>query len=98
MNWAGSMIKHMKSIIRYAAIAAVVLGIGISAVFAQRAKPKAPVSKTPDYRIATLKVMSSFRMTPNRKASLTTSTPHYLFGYLFRVKRVRLKPDEWQMS
>lgn len=58
MNWAGSMIKHMKSIIRYAAIAAVVLGIGISAVFAQRAKPKAPVSKTPDYRIATLKVMS----------------------------------------
>ena len=86
MNWAGSMIKHMKSIIRYAAIAAVVLGIGISAVFAQRAKPKAPVSKTPDYRIATLKVMSY------------SSTPHYLFGYLFRVKRVRLKPDEWQMS
>lgn len=48
----------MKSILRYAAIAVVVFCIGLTATFAQKAKPKAPVSKTPDYVIADVKVMA----------------------------------------
>lgn len=38
-------------------MAAFILSIGLSTVFAQKAKPKTPVSKTADYVIAELKVM-----------------------------------------
>ena len=48
----------MKSLLRFAALAVVVFSIGLTAAFAQKAKPKAPVSKTPDYSIADLKVMA----------------------------------------
>ena len=48
----------MTSILRFAAIAVVVSSIGLTAAFAQKAKPKAPVSKTADYVIADLKVMA----------------------------------------
>lgn len=51
-------IDQMKSIIRYAALAVVILSVGVTATFAQRAKPKAPASNTPDYTIDALKVMS----------------------------------------
>ena len=48
----------MRSILHFAAIAVVVSSIGLTAAFAQKAKPKAPVSNTPDYIIADLKVMA----------------------------------------
>lgn len=48
----------MKSLIRFAAIAVVVLSIGLTAAFAQRAKPKAVEPKAPDYNIAEVKVMA----------------------------------------
>ena len=47
----------MRSIYRFAALAVVVSSIGLTAAFAQKAKPKATVSKTPDYVIAELKVL-----------------------------------------
>lgn len=46
----------MRSLLRFAAIAAVVFSIGLTAAFAQKVKPKAPVSKTPDYSIFAVKV------------------------------------------
>lgn len=47
----------MRSIYRFAAIAVVVFTISFTAAFAQKAKPKAAVSKAPDYSIAMIKVM-----------------------------------------
>lgn len=47
----------MRSLLRFAAIAVVVFSIGLTAAFAQKAKPKTVVSKTPDYSITSLKVM-----------------------------------------
>ncbi|MBK6748547.1 MAG: hypothetical protein KA956_02070 [Pyrinomonadaceae bacterium] len=48
----------MRSIVRIASIVAVVFTIGMTATFAQKVKPKAPVSNTADYVIADLKVMA----------------------------------------
>lgn len=48
----------MRSILRWTAIAAVILSIGMTPVFAQKTKPKTPVSKTPDYAITSIEVMS----------------------------------------
>ncbi|CAN5514411.1 hypothetical protein BH10ACI3_BH10ACI3_28510 [soil metagenome] len=48
----------MNPFLRFAAIAVVVFSIGLTGAFAQKAKPKAPVSKTPDFSIAELKVMA----------------------------------------
>ena len=51
-------IDQMKSLLRFAAIAAVVLTVGMTTIFAQRAKPKTAEPKAPDYSIGALKVMS----------------------------------------
>jgi hypothetical protein len=51
-------IDRMKSILRIAATAAIVLTVGMTTIFAQRAKPKAVEPKAPDYKIAEVKVMA----------------------------------------
>ena len=48
----------MRLLLRFAALAVVVFSIGLTAAFAQKVKPKAPVSKTPDYSIFDVKVMA----------------------------------------
>ncbi len=46
----------MTSILRFAVIAIVVFSIGLTAAFAQKAKPATTASKTPDYSIFAVKV------------------------------------------
>lgn len=46
----------MKSILRFAAIAAVLFTIGLTVIIAQKAKPKAAASKTPGYTIGAIAV------------------------------------------
>ncbi len=46
----------MTSLFRSAAIVAAIFTLGISAAFAQKPKPKVPVSKTPDYTIGAISV------------------------------------------
>lgn len=48
----------MRSFLRLIAIAAVILSIGMTAASAQKAGPKAAASKTPDYVITSIEVMS----------------------------------------
>lgn len=46
----------MTSLLRVAAIAAAIIAIGVTSAFAQKPKPKTPVSKTPSYEIAAISV------------------------------------------
>lgn len=48
----------MKTTLRFAGITFFVLSLGLTTLFAQKTKPKTPVSKTPDYSIADVKVMA----------------------------------------
>lgn len=48
----------MRSFLRLTAIAAVILSIGMTAASAQKTRPKAAASKTPDYAITSIEVMS----------------------------------------
>ena len=51
-------IYQMRLILRFAALAAFILSIGLTSAMAQKAKPKTAVSKTPDYAISSIEVMA----------------------------------------
>ena len=63
----------MKSLFRVATVAVAIITIGLTSIVAQKAKPKAPVSKTPSYNIAAI-VVNAFSGSTNELSNAIPET------------------------